>query len=438
MKIPNASPSGIIVNFETRCSRYFHPRVLEYVLRNEALSLARNNVSTSGLNVKSQCLKDKLMQLSSSILSCASCLQSSTVARIFHAFSKLEFSQKELYEELSEHFDFESANAKTLSIVLKSFANHPESLKHVKDGFLMNICNNIVATISTAVSYDLTIYATSIPKLIYQKECSKIMDELPNKKFYAKRLISSLRAVYENVLERVTEIIDADQNSFKSFELALVLESIYYMGYCNISVKKALIDNFKSIISSSPNAISETSKLLSLIPSPTYVKENISSRQLQYEVTRLDKNLAEWIILYLKPHLSDLTCSELVFIASACNRLRLWSPDDFAIKFAISCHELLDEKLKPHTLSQLLCYFLRRYETSVNREVSYQKNQSDLGSLLSLSRVSQLCANIGEALYKHAQNEFSDEEIKIIDKIVKIASLARAKRSFTSLRLYTN
>lgn len=408
-------------------------------MRNETLNLARQDVHPDGVNVLSQHLNDKLMQLSSSILSCASCLQSTTVARVLHALSKLKFFQKELYEALCEHFDFEFANAKTLSMVLGSLARHPEPLEHIQQDFVINLCESIIATLPTTVPYDLTIYATSIPKLILQFQGTlETKATQVNKKFGVNNLVSCLRAVYESVLDRATETIETDESGFKSFEFVSVLTSTYDMGFCNVSIKTALADRFKSMVYTSPNGISEALKLLSSIPSPAYVKENIRNRGLRQDMVRFDKEFAEWMLGYLEDHLDSITTSELVSIASSCNRLRLWSTDTFVIKFAKSCYKSLGEELVPQSLSQLLCYFLRRYEASVNREVSYQKSDGDLDTLQFLSNVSDTCANMGDILYRYAKDRFNNEEMNKIDKTVKIADFVRAKRSFGLSKLYNN
>lgn len=125
LRIPNASRSGPFTNFETKCSEYFHPRVLVYVLRNKAAYLARNSSilnssfkspvlnredgfsgtnfqihSTQNLNIDEnlnkyrspdpfQKLEDDLTQLSCSLISCIDYVQPQSVATIMLSLTKL-------------------------------------------------------------------------------------------------------------------------------------------------------------------------------------------------------------------------------------------------------------------------------------------------------------------------------------------------------------
>ncbi|KAK2196555.1 hypothetical protein BdWA1_001802 [Babesia duncani] len=413
MRIPNASPSGIISNFETKCKDYFHPRVFVYVLRNEIAKIARQNWTFEDVSKPSEALVENLMRISCGLLTCSNYLKPQTVATVFLSFAKLSFVQQDVYRVLCSELDFENANPKSLSLIYNAICKNPKSIQFIPTEFWSQSSHRIESIIHESKPQDNATFVKSIAGILVEL---KATNDQPSQ--------IVLKNLYIKILQDAANRIEQDE--FSAFELTCILQSTIGTKHQDSQFHLQLINKLMSSIGNSPNAIDQTLRVLDILPVPNLSIPNKEKRFIRREIARANKKFVQWSLEQLQEHLESLDERELDTIAAVINRLRVWSSDHFAIKFAQQWQRILPLKPNPQNTIHALGYFLRRYESSVGREIAFQ--ETDVKCSKMASHVSNECGKIGEALLLYAQEHCQDRMLKRINEVVNAVFVCRANR----------
>ncbi|ORM40149.1 uncharacterized protein BXIN_1237 [Babesia sp. Xinjiang] len=422
MRIPSASPCGPVVNFETHCSDFFHPSVLAYVLRNRAAHLARHGRRTGTL---APGVRDELWQIGAAATSVSANIEPQTAATLLLSFSKLGQSIPYAVKALTASFNFERARPKAIALTLNAFSRQPRVLSHVDSHFWDRLSDAVERTESQFTPQDSAACALSITGILAANRGKHALgDAVPLDDSTARKL----RNVYSTVLQYLERMLnELDSHSFKTRDLSCSLQAVYASRIEAPTLIIAILNKLKEVIPTSLHGIDDVLFTLDLLPPPCLIGDTVEQRRIKRDVARAEKAFVEWAFDYLEEHLDCLRDRELGRIAAACNRLRSWSSDNFAIKFAQTWEALLSasEEIPPNSLSQGACYFLRRYEASVSRELAAR----DEAKQLSISRVSDVCARIGEMLHEYARTHYSKDDLLRVEEVMDIAEQCRAKRT---------
>ncbi|CDR96835.1 hypothetical protein, conserved [Babesia bigemina] len=427
MRVPNASPCGIVTNFETRCSDHFHPSVLAYVLRNRAAHVARNS-----RGALPQRLRDELWQIGASAVSASSHLEPQTAATLLLSLAKLSVTLPDTIKALTSDFKFQRSHPKAIALTLNAFARHPRALQYVPGSFWAGVAEAVKRLDAQFSPQDAAGCALSITGLLaanrYRSADATGACNTPNGIDLIDRQSSQkLKATQAQVLSYAERMMrQLDMFAFQTRDLSCILRAVYASKVEAPSLIIATLSRLKEAIPTSLNGIDDAIYTLDLLPPPDFAADTVEKRRVKRDVARAEKAFVEWVFEYLEEHLDCLKDRELARLAAACNRLRSWSNDQFAIKFAQRWQETLRsmEVMPAKYLAHGVCYFLRRYEASVTRELANKGTEEQQR----IAQVSDLCARVGEMLYDHAATHYSPEDLRRVEELVHVAEQCRAKR----------
>ncbi|KAK1444538.1 hypothetical protein BgAZ_104440 [Babesia gibsoni] len=408
MRIPNASPCGILSNFETRCTEFFHPNVLAYVLRNRAAQLSRNVRAREDLNDH---VSAELWRMGAAVVSSSCHLEPQTAATLLLSFAKLGVTLPDAVREITATYKFNNATPKAISLTLNAFSRHPNALEHISNRFWFHMTESIENTAYLFNPQDVATCALSLTGILasYRNNRENITID--------RDTVKRLRSTYRTMLKHADRILNnSGPEGFRTRDLYCLLLSVYSSN----------VDAHKLIIAAL--GIDDTILLLDMMPPPDFVAATLEERRIKRDVVRAEKAFVEWCFQYLNEYLDCLKERELARVAAACNRLRCWSQDSFAINFADAWTNTLrsTDKMAPNILNHGICYFMRRYETSVSRELSAVSPEEQQR----IAKVSDACARIGEMLHEHAKSHYTPEELRKVEELIHIADQCRVKRAY--------
>ncbi|GIX61004.1 DEAD/DEAH box helicase [Babesia caballi] len=424
VRVPNASPCGLVANFETRCADYFHPSVLAYVLRNRAAHLARHARGAAALT---QRVREELWQIGAASVSSSCHLEPQTTATLLLSLAKLGETLPDAVKALTAGFKFERAQPKAVALTLNAFARHPRGLRHVDSEFWPGIAETIEQKEQYFMPQDAAACALAITGILAANRggntgagsTGALIDQSASQR---------LKACYLRVLRYAENMLrELDAHSFKARDLSCILQAVYASRVEAPGLVIAALQRLRELIPASLNGIDDCIYVLDLLPPPTFAAGTVEERRVKRDVARAEKAFVEWGFEYLRDHLDCLRVRELARVAAVCNRLRSWSSDEFALRFAAAWEAALRDsgEMRPQYLSHGACYFLRRYEASVSRELGARGEAEQQR----IARVSDACARIGEMLHDHARSRYSAEDLRRVEEVLHIAEQCRAKRT---------
>ncbi|GFE53297.1 thiamine-phosphate kinase, putative [Babesia ovis] len=422
MRIPSASPSGAVVNFETHCTEYFHPSVLGYILRNRAAYIAKQTHGTRALALG---VREELWKISAAAISASCNLKPQTSATLLLSFAKTGQPFPELVKALTAHFDFDNATPKAIALTLNAFARQPKVLQDVDNRFWEGLYDGINRVVAEFSPCDTCASAFSITRILaankgrYLRHSDAPLGDLARK---------TLGKVYTTMLTYTEHMLTTlDVHAFTTRDLTSILQAVYESKMEVPKIVIRVLERLKKLIPTSACGIDDTLHTLGLLPPPDLVGDTIEMKRIKRDIARAEKGFVEWSFDFLMEHLECLKDRELARIAAACNRLRSWSSDAFAISFAEAWERLLRKNVEipPSSLSQGACYFLRRYEASVSKELAAEGDAEQQNA----SHVSDVCARIGEKLHQYALDNYSKHDLLRVEELIDVAEQCRAKRS---------
>ncbi|GBE58910.1 hypothetical protein, conserved [Babesia ovata] len=333
---------------------------------------------------------------------------------------------------LTSDFKFQRSHPKAIALTLNAFARHPKALHYVPGTFWSGVADAVKRLGTEFSPQDAAGCALSITGLLaanrYRNADATGNTNTSNGVEWIDRQSSQkLKATQAQVLSYAERMMrQLDIFAFKTRDLSCILRSVYASKVEAPSLIIATLSRLKEVIPASLNGIDDAIYTLDLLPPPDFAADTVEKRRLKREVARAEKAFVEWVFEYLEEHLDCLKDHELARLAAACNRLRSWSNDQFVIKFAQRWQDTLrsTEVMPPKYLAHGVCYFLRRYEASVTRELANKGTEEQKR----IAQVSDLCARVGEMLHDHATTHYAPEDLRRVDELVYVAEQCRAKR----------
>ncbi|EDO08240.1 hypothetical protein BBOV_III006790 [Babesia bovis T2Bo] len=417
MRIPSASPSSAVVNFETHCTEYFHPSVLAYIIRNRAAQLARYG---HGVSVTAK-IRDELDRITAAAVSTSCHLSPQTGATLLLSFAKLDYVKPELTCQLTEHFDFAEASPKAIAVVLNAISRQPHSLQHVYREFWDELPRAISCFGSTSSLQDVASCSLSLSKIISACRNAGVSSKIGGHTY--RNICNLLKTVLLLAQSRLQE---SGPQEYKPKELTSILQAAYTIKGQPRVVVIHLLNHLKNAIPTSIYGVDDTLFTLDILPPPDLDGDTIDERRIKRDIARAEKSFVEWAFEYIVDHLKCLSDAELARIAAACNRLRAWSKDEFVCEFALSWEKIIanGDNITPRNLSQAACYFLRRYEASVQKELDATNSEEHLKA----SQISHICAKIGDILHDYASSRYTKQDLHRVEELMQVADHCRAKR----------
>nr|PVC51733.1 hypothetical protein MACL_00001333 [Theileria orientalis] len=477
LRIPNASPSGLVTNFETKCSEYFHPRVLVYVLRNKAAYLARNSaiLNTSfkspvltrgdgfpGTNFQIcsaenpkanedlnkyrspepfQKLEDDLTQLSWSLISCIDYVQPQSVATIMLSLTKLNYFNEQLFSKMLDSFTFESAKPKSVSLILYSLSKCARASELIHTSFFGKIEGFLEMSLFHSSTHDLTTYLISTAKLR-----DNLMRALEHD-----GTLDTLCNVYNLILNHTVSLIGSEAKalekeesnpgenkptpcSFNVFELSNILESFYIMKHYSHPDHELVLDQLQLKLPYSVNYISDILYVMELL---NINPKNPAIRKLdRTNLIRSNKKFCEAILVDLTDKLGLLNIYELSRLTKVVNRLRLWTEDEFLKSYTNSFMAIFKSYkgvIDMEVLLPIIVYYNRRYESSINREYyqSHINKRRKTEFMRNLNEISDLCGQMCDTLHDYVSDKHPSNKI---EDLLNFTSKLRTNRSLHRMK----
>ncbi|UKJ89798.1 hypothetical protein MACJ_003052 [Theileria orientalis] len=477
LRIPNASPSGLVTNFETKCSQYFHPRVLVYVLRNKAAYLARNSsilnvsfksrvlnhdetfsgtnyqmCSTQNLNIHEDLneyrspepfkkLEHDLMLLSCSLISCIDYVQPQSAATIMLSLTKLNFFNEQLFSSILDSFTFESAKPKSVSLILYSLSKCAGASELVHTNFFRKVEDFVEMTVLYSSTHDLTTYLISTAKLR-----DNLMKNLEHDD-----ILGTLSNVYNLILSHTLSMVDKETKllgkeeskpaenkpapcSFNVFELSNILESFYIMKHYNHVNHELILDQLQLKLPYSVNYINDILYIMDLF---NIDPKNPAIKKLdRTSIIRSNKKFCEAILADLTDKLGLVNIYELSRLTNVINRLRLWTEDEFLKSYTNSFMSIFKSYkgvIDMELLLPIVLYYNRRYESSINREYyqSHINKRRKTEFMRDLNEISDLCGHVCDILQDYMTDNYPS---KRIEDLLIFTSKLRTNRSLHRMK----